>query len=68
MVRTPLDNSLPANDTDFFLNGQPEVRRAPVQDISADPLTPEDGHILDLPQGGAHALDLPQGGAHVASR
>ena len=68
MVRTPLDNSLPANDTDFFLNGQPEVRRAPVQDISADPQTPEDGHILDLPQGGAHALELPQGGTYVASR
>jgi len=68
MVRTPLDSSLPANDADFFLNGQPEVRRAPVQDISSDPESPEGGHILDLPQGGAHALDLPQGGVHVASR
>jgi pilus assembly protein CpaC len=78
MVRTPLDNSLPANDADLFLNGQHEVRRAPVQDISNDPGSPEDGHILDLPQrgaraddpsaGGAYVLDLPQGGDHVASR
>jgi pilus assembly protein CpaC len=77
MVRTPLDDSLPANDTDFFLNGQHEVRRAPVQDISTDPQGPDGGHILDLPQagthadlsqGGAYALDLSQGGNHVASR
>src|SRR5579871_826551 len=75
MVRTPLDNSLPANDIDLFVNGQHEVRKAPVQGISDEP---EDGHILDLPQGNVHAfeapsgdgyvLDLPQGGTHVASR
>jgi pilus assembly protein CpaC len=68
MVRTPLDDSLPANDGDFFLNGQHEVRRAPVQDISDDPQGPEGGHILDLPQRGAYILDLPQGGTHVASK
>jgi pilus assembly protein CpaC len=54
MVQTPLDSSLPGNDADLFLNGQPEVRRAPVQDVSAEPEGPEGGHVLDLPQGGAH--------------
>jgi len=49
MVATPFDTSLPANDTDFFLNGQHEVRRTPPQGISDEPT---DGHILDLPQGG----------------
>jgi len=68
MVRSPLDDSLPANDIDLFWNGQHEVRRAPVRDITADPPGPEDGHILDLPQRGAYFLDLPQGGVHVASR
>jgi pilus assembly protein CpaC len=68
MARTPLDNSLPANDADLFWNGQHEVRRAPVQDISDAPEGPEGGHILDLPQRGAYILDLPQGGVHVASK
>jgi len=65
MVSTPLDDSLPANDADFFLNGQHEVRKAPVRDISDAP-EPEGGHILELPQRGAFILDLPQGGIHVA--
>jgi pilus assembly protein CpaC len=67
MVRTPLDDSLPANDVDFFLNGQHEVRRAPVKDTTEAP-DPEGGHILDLPQRGAYILDLPQGGVHVVSK
>jgi pilus assembly protein CpaC len=68
VVQTPLDSSLPANDMDFFVNGQHEVRKAPVQDISEAPDGSEAGHILDLPQRGAFILDLPQGGNHVASK
>jgi hypothetical protein len=50
-VKTPLDNTLPANDVDFFLNNQPEVLRTEVRATEAafgrnDPA----GHVLDLPR------------------
>jgi pilus assembly protein CpaC len=48
-VRTPLDNTLPANDVDLFLNGKPEVNPL-VARFGAGALTrPYVGHILDLP-------------------
>jgi len=63
MVRTPLDNTVPANDVDFFLHGRHELTPATVDDPwanlavagnaalpSAAMNRPFAGHILDLPQ------------------
>jgi pilus assembly protein CpaC len=51
-VKTPLDNTLPANDADFFLMGKAELSRAAQRTaIGAD--RPFTGHILDLPKKGA---------------
>jgi pilus assembly protein CpaC len=54
-VRTPLDNTAPANDADLFLLGRGEVpanlaRKADHQ--TAKPI----GHVLDLPNRTTHAL------------
>jgi pilus assembly protein CpaC len=50
-VKTPLDNSLPANDVDFFLNNQPEVLRTEVrateETFGRSGLS---GHMIDLPK------------------
>jgi pilus assembly protein CpaC len=51
VVRTPLDNTLPANDIDFFLNGKPELDRGPTQ-RAENGVRPFSGHVLDLPKGG----------------
>jgi pilus assembly protein CpaC len=51
VVRTPLDNTLPANDIDFFLNGKPELQRGPTQ-RAENGVRPFSGHVLDLPKGG----------------
>jgi len=52
VVRTPLDNTLPANDVDFFLMGQaevnPELARLAVGSLNR----PYVGHALDLPKNG----------------
>ena len=62
VVRTPADDSLPANDPDFFLLGKAEVTRA--QALALTPVTariadagarPFTGHMLDLPKGGSDA-------------
>jgi pilus assembly protein CpaC len=45
-AKTPLDNSLPPNDADFFLLGKNEIPRARLAGSFS-------GHILDLPKGGA---------------
>jgi pilus assembly protein CpaC len=50
-VKTPLDNSLPANDVDFFLNNQPEVLRTEVRATEeAFGLHEFSGHVIDLPK------------------
>jgi pilus assembly protein CpaC len=52
-IRTPLDGTLPPNDTDFFLMGKPEV--TPAMATLAAPNRPFTGHMIDLPKGGAYA-------------
>jgi pilus assembly protein CpaC len=61
-IRSPVDDSLPANDVDFFLMGKTEITRE-----QARALTPATarvavagdqqfiGHMLDLPKGGSNA-------------
>ena len=46
-LRTPLDNTAPANDADLFLVGQQEVSVAKARVSGTVPLPPK-GHILDL--------------------
>jgi pilus assembly protein CpaC len=63
MVRTPLDNTLPTNDVDFFLHGRHELTPAMVDDpwgnlaVAGNATLPSAatnrlfaGHILDLPK------------------
>jgi hypothetical protein len=50
-VKTPLDNTLPPNDFDLFVNGNGEVARKNVP--PGVPERPFIGHVLDLPRGGA---------------
>jgi pilus assembly protein CpaC len=52
VARTPLDNSLPANDVDFFLMGQSEVSPALARLAVGAQNQPYVGHILDLPKNG----------------
>jgi pilus assembly protein CpaC len=54
-VKTPLDNTLPGNDADFFLNGKAEIPRATMR-AATGAERPFSGHILDLPKGGAHVV------------
>jgi pilus assembly protein CpaC len=50
VIRTPLDNKLPANDVDLFLMGKPEVNpRDLVSSVSGKLFV---GHVLDLPKKG----------------
>jgi pilus assembly protein CpaC len=52
IARTPFDNTLPANDVDFFLMGKaevsPELARLAVGSVNR----PYVGHTLDLPKNG----------------
>jgi pilus assembly protein CpaC len=54
-VKTPLDNTLPANDPDFFLLGKGELPKAAAR-AAAGNVLPFSGHILDLPKGGTHVV------------
>jgi len=54
-VKTPLDNTLPANDIDFFLMGKSEVTPADVR-MAIGQSQANTGHMLDLPQGGANVV------------
>jgi pilus assembly protein CpaC len=65
VIKTPLDNTLAANDTDLFLMGKTEITPAMAQLIADVPPREDTGHMLDLPLG--HTLDLSKGGAHVVS-
>jgi pilus assembly protein CpaC len=53
VVRTPTQDSLPANDADLFLLGQPEISRPQERHLAGVDVPPV-GHILDLPKGTPH--------------
>jgi pilus assembly protein CpaC len=59
-IKTPLDNTLPANDIDFFLMGKSEITPADVR-MAIGQQQPNVGHILDLPKG------LSKGGSDVVA-
>jgi pilus assembly protein CpaC len=56
LVRTPLDNTLPPNDVDFFLHGVAELTPSMVRQVrglEAGGLAaqrPFTGHVIDIPQ------------------
>ncbi len=51
-AHTPLDNTVPGNDMDFFLMGRAEVSPALVRLAAGAVNRPYVGHILDLPKKG----------------
>jgi pilus assembly protein CpaC len=55
VVATPLDNSVPANDPDFFLTGHGELTRPQQRELVAHGI-PSSGHMLDLPKGGINVV------------
>jgi pilus assembly protein CpaC len=56
-VKTPLDNTLPANDIDFFLMGKPEVTPADVR-LAVGHQRPFVGHMLDIRKEGANVVQV----------
>jgi len=73
LVRTPLDNTLPPNDADFFLGGVSEITQSQGRAIRAA-YRPFTGHVLDLPPPGGpvglhigHQLTYKET-AHVISK
>jgi pilus assembly protein CpaC len=57
LVKTPLDNTLPANDIDFFLMGKAEVAPADAR-LAVGHQRPFVGHILDLRKEGANVVQV----------
>jgi pilus assembly protein CpaC len=55
LLATPLDNTLPANDVDFFVNGKPEVRRTDARAVEGPRERPFTGHMLGFVKGGSYA-------------
>jgi pilus assembly protein CpaC len=55
-VKTPLDNTLPANDIDFFLMGKSEILPSDARMAVGQQQQPFVGHMLDLPKGAAHVV------------
>ena len=55
VIATPLDNTIPANDADFFLTGNAELTRRDQRNLVGYGL-PFSGHILDLPKGGTNVV------------
>ncbi|HEY5215864.1 MAG TPA: type II and III secretion system protein family protein [Pseudolabrys sp.] len=58
VIRTPADDTLPPNDTDFFLLGKSEVTREEARAltpatarVAAAGARPFTGHMLDMPKG-----------------
>jgi len=47
-IKTPLDNSLPPNDPDFFLMGKTEIPRK-IAKLEAGTQRVLTGHMLDMP-------------------
>jgi pilus assembly protein CpaC len=66
LVKTPLDDTLAPNDTDFFLLGKHEVRRSKVE--KPDPANPQHNPAVPEDPEQGFILDLPKGNDHVASR
>jgi pilus assembly protein CpaC len=56
-VKTPLDNTLPANDIDFFLMGKAEITPAEAR-LAVGHQRPFVGHILDLRKEGANVVQV----------
>jgi pilus assembly protein CpaC len=56
-LKTPLDNTLPANDIDFFLMGKNEITPADAR-LAVGQQRPFVGHILDLGKGGANVVQV----------
>jgi pilus assembly protein CpaC len=56
-VKTPLDNTLPANDIDFFLMGKAEISPADAR-LAVGHQRPFVGHILDLRKEGANVVQV----------
>jgi pilus assembly protein CpaC len=56
VVRTPTDNTLAANDADFFLLGRSELTRPEKRQYEGTHL-PLAGHILDLPRRAYYAAE-----------
>ena len=56
VLRTPLDNSRPANDAEYFLLGQAEITVPMDRRLKgrSDGSPPPIGHILDVPKGERH--------------
>jgi pilus assembly protein CpaC len=54
-IKTPLDNTLPANDIDFFLMGKSEITPTDAR-MAVGQRQPFVGHILDLPKGGTNVV------------
>ena len=54
-IRTPLDDTLPANDIDFFLMGKSEITPADAR-MAIGQQQSFVGHILDLPKGGSNVV------------
>jgi pilus assembly protein CpaC len=57
LVKTPLDNTLPANDIDFFLMGKAEVTPADVR-LAVGHQRPFVGHMLDIRKEGANVVQV----------
>ena len=57
LVKTPLDNTLPANDIDFFLMGKAEVTPADAR-LAVGHQRRFVGHILDLRKEGANVVQV----------
>jgi len=55
VVHTPLTNTLPANDIDFFVKNKAEVQRTEVRGGGAMVERGPIGHMLELPKGDFHA-------------
>ena len=57
VIKTPLSNTEPANDVDFFLTkNHPEVLRTEVRGGAAQVERGPIGHMLELPKGDFHAV------------
>jgi pilus assembly protein CpaC len=54
-IATPLDNTRPGNDADFFLNGNAEIARGDERTLLGHGI-PFTGHILILPKGDSHVI------------
>jgi pilus assembly protein CpaC len=54
-IKTPLDNTLPANDIDFFLMGKSEITPTDAR-MAVGQTRPNTGHIIDLPKGAANVV------------